>query len=103
MENTENENKYLRAKEHVESLKKFYSGLMFYVIFICFLAGLNYYTNGLRYPWFLWAAFGQGIGLIMQAFKTFKWMPYMNKKWEDRKIKEFMDKDEDTSFGKRWN
>lgn len=103
MENMDNENKYLRAKEKVEDLKKFYSSLMFYVIFIGFLAGLNYYTNEWDYPWFLWAAFGWGIGLTIQAFKTFRWMPYMNKKWEDRKIKEFMEKDEGTSSGKRWN
>ena len=98
----DNENKYLKAKEHVEDLKKFYTSLMFYVIFISFLAALNYYTNEFRYAWFLWVAFGWGIGLIFQAFKTFRWLPYMNKKWEDRKIKEFMEKEEDFTSGKRW-
>jgi len=97
------ENKYLRAKDQVTEIKKFYSSLMFYVIFIGFLAGLNYYTNEWSYPWFLWAAFGWGIGLVFQAAKAFKWAPFMDKDWEDRKIKELMDKDdEDVNFNK-WN
>lgn len=95
------ENKYLRAKEQVAEIKKFYSSLFFYVIFISLLAGLNYYTNEFRYPWFLWAAFGWGIGLIFQAAKAFRWAPYMNKEWEERKIKEYMEKEEQNS-NSRW-
>ena len=38
--------------------------------------------------WFLWAAFGWGIGLIFQAAKAFNWAPFMNKNWEEKKIKE---------------
>ncbi|MCB0458252.1 MAG: 2TM domain-containing protein, partial [Flavobacteriaceae bacterium] len=46
VENNESrENRYLRAKERVAEMKKFYSGLVFYVIFISFLGWLNYYTN----------------------------------------------------------
>ncbi|NND63974.1 MAG: 2TM domain-containing protein [Flavobacteriaceae bacterium] len=91
------ENKYLRAKERVAEIKKFYTSLLFYVVFIAFLGALNYYTNEWRYMWFLWAAFGWGIGLIFQAAKAFKIMPFMNKNWEERKIKEFMDEDEGRS------
>lgn len=97
------ENRYLRAKEQVASIKKFYTSLFFYVIFIGFLAGLNWYSNELRYPWFLWAAIGWGIGLVFQAAKAFKWAPYMNKDWEERKIKEFMDKEEKSSTSNRWS
>jgi len=101
MNDFNNENKYLRAKERVAAIKKFYSNLMSYVVFILFLAGLNYYTNEWRSPWFLWAAFGWGIGIVFHAFKAFGWVPYMNKNWEDRKIKEFMDNDNDQS-NNRW-
>ncbi|MCH2488767.1 MAG: 2TM domain-containing protein [Flavobacteriales bacterium] len=99
--NIDKENKYLRAKEQVEQIKKFYTSLFFYVIFIAGLAGLNYYTNELRYPWFLWAAAGWGIGLIFQAAKAFKWNPFLGKNWEERKLKEFMEKDEDIT-NNRW-
>ena len=90
---TDRDNKYLRAKERMENIKKFYTSLFFYIVFILFLAGLNYYTNELRYPWFLWAAFGWGLGLIFQAAKAFDWNPFISKDWEERKIKEYMERD----------
>lgn len=95
------ENRYLRAKERVAEMKKFYSSLIFYVIFISFLAGLNYYTNEWRYMWFLWAAFGWGIGLVFQAAKAFNWAPFMNRDWEEKKIKQFMEK-EDNATKDKW-
>jgi len=97
MDNFNKESKYIRAKERVAILKKFYSNLLSYIVFISFLAGLNYYTNQWRSPWFLWAAFGWGIGLIFHAVKAFNWVPFMNKDWEDRKIKEFMDEENNTN------
>ncbi|MAP55016.1 2TM domain-containing protein [Altibacter sp.] len=102
MNDLEKQNKYIRAKERVADIKKFYTSLLFYILFIGFLAALNYYTNELRYPWFLWAALGWGIGIVIQAFKAFRWMPYMNKEWEERKIKEYMEKDSEKGSGNRW-
>lgn len=96
------ENKYIRAKERVAEIKKFYTSLFFYIVFIGFLAALNYYTNEWRYMWFLWAALGWGIGLVFQALKAFNWMPFMNKDWEEKKIKEFMDEDDDSNKNE-WN
>lgn len=101
--NTKKENKYLRAKERVAEMKKFYTGIIFYVIFISFLAALNYYTNEWRYMWFLWAAFGWGIGLVFQAAKAFNWAPFMNKDWEQRKIKELIDKEDHQMKNQRWS
>ena len=102
MEYNSKENKYLRAKDRVACIKKFYTSLLFYIVFIGFLAALNYYTNQWRYAWFLWAAFGWGIGLAFQAAKAFRWAPWTNKDWEERKIKEFMEKDEEPS-NNTWN
>ncbi len=94
MELENNENKYFKAKQRVSELKKFYTSIMLYVIFISALAGLNYYVDGLRNPWFLWAAFGWGIGLVFQAIKVFQWTPFIGKSWEERKMKEFMEEEE---------
>jgi len=91
--NNNDNNKYLKAKERVNAIKKFYTSLMFYVIFISVLAALNYYTDRWRNPWFLWAAFGWGIGLCFQAVKIFR-NPFFGKDWEERKLKEFMDKED---------
>ena len=100
MEDFNRESKYIRAKERVEELKKFYGNLTSYVIVITGLAILNYWVDGWRYMWFLWAAFGWGIGLIFHAIRTFNLNPFFGKDWEDRKIKEFMKEDEQNP--KRW-
>jgi hypothetical protein len=102
IKNTNKENKYIRAKERVAEIKKFYTSLFFYIVFISFLAGLNYYTNQWNYMWFLWAALGWGIGLIFQAAKAFNWNPFISKDWEERKIKELMDRDDESSTD-RWS
>ncbi|SHF90742.1 2TM domain-containing protein [Arenibacter palladensis] len=94
MENIDKENKYFRAKERVGAIKKFYTSLMSYFVFIGFLAALNYWTNQWRYPWFLWAAFGWGIGLVFHAVKVFGLNPFFGKNWEERKIKEYMQEEE---------
>lgn len=102
MEKFNDENRYLRAKERVDELRKFYGNLISYIIIISALAILNYWTNQWSYPWFLWAAFGWGIGLAFHASKAFRWNPFFNKGWEERKIKEFMDKDSDEFSNQRW-
>lgn len=99
MEDKNKENKYIRARERVEELKKFYGNLTSYVFIIGLLAVINYLTNGWRYMWFLWAAFGWGIGLAFHALRTFKWNPFFSKDWEERKIREFMEEDRDKN---RW-
>lgn len=99
MENFSNENKYMRAKERVTAVKRFYSGLISYVLFISFLAALNYWVDQWGYPWFLWAAMGWGIGLCFQAAKAFRLNPFFGRNWEERKIKEFMKEDENQ---KQW-
>jgi len=99
MEDFSKENKYLRAKDRVERLKKFYGNLTSYVIVISGLAVVNYLTNDWVYMWFLWAAFGWGIGIVFHAIGTFDLNPFFGRTWEERKIKELM-RDEDEI--KRW-
>lgn len=102
MKTSNEQNKYLQAQERVKELKKFYSNLFSYCIFILLLAGLNYYINELRHPWFLWAALGWGIGLVFLAIKTFGIFNILGKDWEEKKIKEFMEKDEYSSQKNIW-
>lgn len=94
MEDFNKETKYLRARERVENLKKFYGNLMSYIIVISFLAFLNYWTDEWRYMWFLWVAFGWGIGIVFHAIRVFNLNPFFGKDWEERKIKEIMREDE---------
>ena len=86
-----NELQYKKAKEQVEVLKGFYGNLMAYLIVIPFLWWLNYMTTD-----FIWAIFptlGWGIGLAAHGMCAFNFHPLLGKNWEERKIKEFMNKD----------
>lgn len=100
MKDLNRENKYLRAKERVTELKKFYSNLTSYILVIALLAGINYWIDGWNYMWFLWVAFGWGIGIAFHAFHVFGLNPILGRDWEERKIQEFME--EDDKDGNRW-
>ncbi|MCL6272935.1 2TM domain-containing protein [Muricauda sp. 2012CJ35-5] len=94
MNKLSNESKYIRAKERVDQLKKFYGNLTSYCVVITVLAIINYLSNDFSYMWFLWAAFGWGIGLFFHAVKVFDLNPFFGKGWEERKIQELMGQDE---------
>lgn len=93
----EQEDRYHRARAHVAALKKFYLKIIRSVIFVGLLAGLNYYLNGLERPWFLWIALFVGIGLFIEGIKQFGLSLFLGHDWEDRKVKEMMDKENQTS------
>lgn len=87
------QDRYKRAKERVGELRGFYSHLCIFILVNLGLLGLNYYQNELREPWFLFATFGWGIGLVSHAAATFSWNPFITKDWEERKIQEILDKE----------
>ena len=94
MKNFEEQKRYDRAKERVAELRGFYNNLTSYIVFISFLAGLNYYLNEWSYPWFLWAALGWGIGLAFHAAKAYRINPMFDKDWEERKIRKYMEEED---------
>ena len=89
--------RYEYAKNRVEDLKKFYNNLISYIVIISFLAGINYYQNEWRYAWFLWVTFGWGIGIIFHAIKAYRINPVFNKEWEERKIRKYMEEEQDNN------
>ena len=82
-------NKYIRAKQRVDELKGFYGNLISYCVVIPFLAFINYKTYW-GFQWFWFPLAGWGIGLLIHAFSIFGY----GSSWEERKIRELMDKDE---------
>jgi len=88
------ESKYLRAKERVEEIRKFYFSLFSSIFVILLVGGINYYLNQWRHPWFLWVVFGLGISLVSKAFKTFGYNAFFGRNWEQRKIREFMEEED---------
>lgn len=96
MENT----KYKRAKERVEEIRKFYGKVASAMVTILIVASINYYFNEWRNAWFLWVVFGLSISLFFKANKIFNLNPFMGRDWEERKIQEFLQQEENT---RRWN
>ena len=87
------EDRYQRAKERVTELRKFYGKLGSFLLFGILFLGFNYYSNGLRYPWFLWIVGFWGLGIAIEAFKLFGTDLFLGKNWEQRKIQEQMEKE----------
>ncbi|MBK1894735.1 2TM domain-containing protein [Chryseobacterium paridis] len=93
----ENDIRYQQAKRQVERLRGFYAHLFSYVAVNILIAYFNY-TNlnpgesYFQFKNFLTATFW-GIGLLAHALFVF--LPSMDfaRKWEEKKIKELMDKD----------
>ena len=88
-------NAYIKARKRVEDLKDFYTRLAAYCIVIPFLIFINL-TKSSGFHWFWFPALGWGMGLAFQAFKVYG--PGGN--WEERKIREYMEKDKNSS---KWN
>lgn len=88
---TNNEKAYKKAQKRVKKLKGFYHHLIMYLIANVFLVVLNLYQNP-NNLWCLWVIFGWGIGLAVNAISVFVPDIFFGKQWEERKIKELMDK-----------
>lgn len=82
------ENAYLKAKKRVKDLKEFYGHLTAYCIVIPFLIFINLYTYD-QFQWFWFPMLGWGMGLSFHAVEVFGY----GKTWEERKIKELMEKE----------
>ena len=83
--------KYDRAKKHVEQLKGFYIHFAIYLIMLPVFIYLNFISTG--FPWALFPILGWGAGISGHAMEVFNYNPFLGRNWEERKIRELMDKD----------
>lgn len=83
--------KYERAKKHVEELKGFYIHFSIYLIMVPVFIYLNLRSTG--FPWAIFPILGWGAGVSGHAMEVFNYNPFLGKNWEERKIRELMDKD----------
>jgi hypothetical protein len=90
-EDLENSN-YVKAVERVENLKKFYQNLTSYCLVIPFLIFINLRFSP-QFHWFWFPIFGWGIGLVFHFLEVNNFNLFLGKNWEDKKIQELMDKD----------
>jgi hypothetical protein len=94
---TENETRYYKAQKKVQEIKGFYGNLFSYVVIITGLAILNFITTP-GHLWFLYPALGWGLGVAAHGMSVFNYMPFLGSGWEDRKIKEYMEREKNN----RW-
>lgn len=108
MENLDKK-KYENAKKRVKKEKDFYTHLTVYIVIntALLLMHLGVFQRGLSHlnipTWSMFTTpIGWGIGLFFHWLTVFKDKFAYFKNWEDRKIKEYMDK-EDEEIKKRQN
>ena len=88
----EQDEKYKRARNKVKELKGFYSNLTSYIIINLFLLIVNLITSPNRL-WFYWVTIFWRIGIAIHAFSVFGKKRMFGDEWEEKKIKEYIDKD----------
>jgi len=82
----------LKAKKRVKRIKGFYQHLLIYVCVNTFFIIVNLLKPNDGY-WFIFPLLGWGIGLFCDAASVFNLIPFLNKDWENRKIKQFMEEE----------
>lgn len=100
LDNKRIDGKYIRAKKRVDQLKGYYTHLAIYLlvnVIISVTKIIDLMDSGDTFEeafmsfdnfslWMFW-----GIGIAFHTYKVFgAGLLFMNKDWEDRKIKEFM-------------
>nr|WP_298660708.1 2TM domain-containing protein [uncultured Flavobacterium sp.] len=95
--NTLNQIRYEEAAKKVKKLKGFYTHAIVYLVINSMIVILNIQNLNEGESYFqlknFFTAFFWGLGLLAHAIATF--VPYfiLGKDWEERKIKEFMEKE----------
>ncbi len=99
MNDYKNKGAYEKAKKRVENEKRFYSHLTAYIIINIALLFINsgFVDEGFN-NWLDWHLYitpiAWGIGLAAHGISVFGKIPTFGKDWEEKKIKELMDKDD---------
>jgi hypothetical protein len=92
MSTPEERARYERARRRVRELRGFYlHGLVFAGVNVL-LHAVNFATSPGVY-WAFWPLLGWGIGLVAHGLATYRWMPFFGRDWEERKIRQLMERD----------
>jgi hypothetical protein len=92
--NYNEEDKYYLAKKKVENIKGFYGNLTSFIGVNIVLIFINLYTTP-NHLWFYWPLIWWGVGVVFHGLKVFEVFPVLGKGWEEKKIKEIMDKEKE--------
>ena len=84
--------RYERARRRMEEVKGFYTHLLTYVLVNLGLLVLNLVTSPGDF-WFFWPLLFWGVGVLAHGASVFGPRGFWGPEWEERKIKELMEKD----------
>jgi len=82
---------YDKAKRKAREIKGFYINLICYLIVVPMLVFINLSFSP-EFQWFWFSAIGWGVGVLTHAMGAFGFYPFLGKNWEERKLKELMEK-----------
>lgn len=92
METDNKDLQYERAKKHVKRIKGFYIHALVYVLVNALILILKFQKHG-QVEIHDWGIGLWGIGLMIHGLSVFLPNFILGRDWEERKIREFMDKD----------
>ncbi|MCI9844770.1 2TM domain-containing protein [Flavobacterium pectinovorum] len=84
--------RYYEAQKKVKQIREFYEHLTVFVLVNPIVIAVNLMTSP-GYLWFVWCLMGWGVGVVLHGLKAFEYMPFFDKKWEERKIQEILEKE----------
>ncbi len=88
--------KLKRAKKRVEELKGFYIHFSIYIVINAFILVNIYLNTDYFWQWHhFFTLIGWGIGVGFHGAKVFGFNPMFGKKWEERQIQKYIDKDKE--------
>jgi len=85
----ERDERYERARKKVKELKDFYGHVVVYVGVMIILVIVDSLDKGGNW-WVYWPALGWGVFVVLHGARV---LTPFSRRWEERKIKELMDKD----------
>jgi 2TM domain-containing protein len=90
--------RYQQARRHVRAIRGFYIHATVFVAVNALLHVINLVTTRDVY-WAFWPLVGWGIGLAAHGLATLRPLPFLGREWEERKIRELLDKDRPPGTG----
>lgn len=94
--------KYYEALKRVKRIKGFYTHALVYVVINLMFVVINYQNLGEGESYFQWhnfiTAFFWGIGLLAHGLSVFLPGMILGNNWEERKIKELMEKEKNNKW-----
>lgn len=89
------ERRYHQAQKKVKEIKDFYQHLTVFILVTIMLLVVNLMTSP-EYLWFIWCVLGWGVGVLFHGLKAFGVSSFFNKEWEERKIREFIEREKES-------